>query len=92
MVETRKNRLKPCVCRAYNLPNSGRLPHVQADLQDEEHPCREAVINMSIPAYQIGAAARVISDIACQLQVEGGVCPRGFKREIPESYQPNGHK
>ena len=88
MTEAKRKSTEQCVCLALTLPGSDRVPFVSADLRDEEHPCREVLFNRSIPAYQIGAIVRAISDVACQLQIEGGVCPRGFKKEMPKKYRP----
>ena len=79
-----------CVCRALTLPNSGRLPYVSAKLSDEEQPCRggEVLLGMNIKASQIGAVVRAISEDACQLQIEAGVCPREFTGQLPAEYTP----
>lgn len=88
MAEAKSRFTQRCACQALTLPDSGRIPYIAVDMRDEEHPCREVLFSMSFPAYQIGAIARAISDVACQLQIEGNVCPRGFKKEMPKEYRP----
>jgi len=88
MAEVKRKFSIPCTCRALTLPKSDRIPYVTTDMRDEEHPCREVIFNKSILAYQIGAVVRAISDVACELQIEGGVCPRNFKKEMPKEYRP----